>query len=191
MKTFEYTSLFELSPPRKAPEKQHWGRLYGSSAGLALALIALAYVGAELAGAWGFLAVFAAGLGLRHAEMAAADDSETPSEELINDAVPHLAEGGLAPRALSLDDRQLGQPRVAAGVLEGPRRERGAAGPVRHDGGVTFGARRRGRAGRHSGGFRPGVAPVQRPPDPGANSQKTFSTCDRGRHKQRRKLPCE
>ncbi len=32
---------------------------------LALALIALAYVGAELAGAWGFLAVFAAGLGLR------------------------------------------------------------------------------------------------------------------------------
>jgi NhaP-type Na+/H+ or K+/H+ antiporter len=86
---------------------------------LALALIALAYVGAELAGAWGFLAVFAAGLGLRHAEMAAADDSETPSEELINDAVPHLAEGGLAPRALSLDDQQLGQPRVAAGVLMG------------------------------------------------------------------------
>ncbi|WP_404395970.1 sodium:proton antiporter [Stutzerimonas chloritidismutans] len=89
------------------------------SPALALALIALAYVGAELAGAWGFLAVFAAGLGLRHAEMAAADDSETPSEELINDAVPHLAEGGLAPRALSLDDRQLGQPRVAAGVLMG------------------------------------------------------------------------
>ncbi|WP_312964938.1 cation:proton antiporter [Stutzerimonas kunmingensis] len=86
---------------------------------LALALIALAYVGAELAGAWGFLAVFAAGLGLRHAEIAAADDSETPSEELINDAVPHLAEGRLAPRALSLDDRQLGQPRVAAGVLMG------------------------------------------------------------------------
>ncbi|MFI8689555.1 cation:proton antiporter [Stutzerimonas kunmingensis] len=86
---------------------------------LALALIALAYVGAELAGAWGFLAVFAAGLGLRHAEIAAADDSETPSEELINDAVPHLAEGGLAPRALPLDERQLGQPRVAAGVLMG------------------------------------------------------------------------
>jgi len=86
---------------------------------LALALIALAYVGAELAGAWGFLAVFAAGLGLRHAEIAAADDSATPSEELINDAVPHLAEGGLAPRALSLDDRQLGQPQVAAGVLMG------------------------------------------------------------------------
>lgn len=83
---------------------------------LALALIALAYVGAQLAGAWGFLAVFAAGLGLRHAEIAAADDSETPSEELINDAVPHLSEGGLAPRALSLDDRQ---PRVAAGVLMG------------------------------------------------------------------------
>ena len=86
---------------------------------LAQTLIALAYVGAELAGAWGFLAVFAAGLGLRHAEIAAAGSSETPSEELINDAVPHLAEGGLAPRALSLDDRQLGQPKVAAGVLMG------------------------------------------------------------------------
>jgi len=67
----------------------------------------------------GAFSQFAAGLGLRHAEIAAADDSETPSEELINDAVPHLAEGGLAPRALSLDDRQLGQPRVTAGVLMG------------------------------------------------------------------------
>jgi sodium/hydrogen antiporter len=35
---------------------------------LALAIIALAYVGAETIGAWGFLAVFASGLGLRHAE---------------------------------------------------------------------------------------------------------------------------
>ena len=86
---------------------------------LALALIALAYVGAELIGAWGFLAVFAAGLGLRHAEIAAADAAPTPSEELIHDAVPHLSEDGLAPRALSLDERQLGQPRVAAGVLMG------------------------------------------------------------------------
>src|SRR5919112_6240787 len=36
---------------------------------LALALIALSYVGAEAIGAWGFLATFAAGVGLRHAEL--------------------------------------------------------------------------------------------------------------------------
>jgi NhaP-type Na+/H+ or K+/H+ antiporter len=35
---------------------------------LALAIIALSYVGAETIGAWGFLSVFASGLGLRHAE---------------------------------------------------------------------------------------------------------------------------
>ena len=38
---------------------------------LALALIALSYVGAESIGGWGFLATFAAGLGLRHAEVTA------------------------------------------------------------------------------------------------------------------------
>ncbi len=36
---------------------------------LALALIALAYVGADKIGAWGFLSVFAAGVGLRHVEL--------------------------------------------------------------------------------------------------------------------------
>jgi NhaP-type Na+/H+ or K+/H+ antiporter len=36
---------------------------------LALALIALSYVGATVIGAWGFLAAFAAGVGLRHAEV--------------------------------------------------------------------------------------------------------------------------
>lgn len=36
---------------------------------LALSLIALSYVFAETVGAWGFLAVFAAGIGLRHAEI--------------------------------------------------------------------------------------------------------------------------
>ncbi|MBG4585377.1 cation:proton antiporter, partial [Pseudomonas aeruginosa] len=37
---------------------------------LALALIALSYVGADALGGWGFLASFAAGIGLRHAEVA-------------------------------------------------------------------------------------------------------------------------
>ncbi|MCQ4259662.1 cation:proton antiporter [Stutzerimonas stutzeri] len=86
---------------------------------LALALIALAYVGAELIGAWGFLAVFAAGLGLRHAEKDAADESETPSEELIANAVPHMAEGGMAPRELPLAAEKIAEPRVAAGVMMG------------------------------------------------------------------------
>lgn len=42
---------------------------------LALALIALSYVFAELVGAWGFLAVFAAGLGLRYAEIKTVEDN--------------------------------------------------------------------------------------------------------------------
>ncbi|MFL9813783.1 sodium:proton antiporter [Stutzerimonas sp. VN223-3] len=86
---------------------------------LALALIALAYVGAELIGAWGFLAVFAAGLGLRHAEISVAKRSETPSEELIAHAVPHLAEGGLVPRELPLESGSIAEPKVAAGVMMG------------------------------------------------------------------------
>ena len=86
---------------------------------LALALIALAYVGAEMIGAWGFLAVFAAGLGLRHAEMSAAKKSETPSEELIAHAVPHLAEGGMVPRELPLESGSIAEPKVAAGVMMG------------------------------------------------------------------------
>ncbi len=42
---------------------------------LALALIALSYVFAEFVGAWGFLAVFAAGLGLRHAEIKTVEEN--------------------------------------------------------------------------------------------------------------------
>lgn len=86
---------------------------------LALALIALAYVGAELIGAWGFLAVFAAGLGLRHAEKDAAHRSETPSEELTAHAVPHLAEAGMSPRELALEREQIAQPQMVAGVMMG------------------------------------------------------------------------
>ncbi|NKQ12901.1 cation:proton antiporter [Pseudomonas sp. SST3] len=86
---------------------------------LALALIALAYVGAELIGAWGFLAVFAAGLGLRRAEVSVAKKSETPSEELIADAIPHVVEGGLSPRELPLAGKRIDEPKMAAGVMMG------------------------------------------------------------------------
>lgn len=86
---------------------------------LALALIALAYVGAELIGAWGFLAVFAAGLGLRRAEVSVAKRSETPSEELIAQAVPHLAEDAMTTRELPLENDRVAEPKVAAGVMMG------------------------------------------------------------------------
>lgn len=85
---------------------------------LALALIALAYVGAELAGAWGFLAVFAAGLGLRHAEIDVAGEAATPSEELVVHAVPHLAESG-PPHHLPLEEGRITEPRVVAGLMLG------------------------------------------------------------------------
>lgn len=52
---------------------------------LALSLIALSYAGAEALGAWGFLAVFAAGLGFRKTEIRLTEthphDSEEGSEE--------------------------------------------------------------------------------------------------------------
>ncbi len=76
---------------------------------LAMALIALAYVGAETIGAWGFLAAFTAGIGFRRAEIKAVTDnpdvrhnqssedvrrdhhehsnSHPPAEDLVTDAV--------------------------------------------------------------------------------------------------------
>ncbi len=45
---------------------------------LALALIALAYVGAETVGAWGFLAAFAAGIGFRRAEIKIVEENPAP-----------------------------------------------------------------------------------------------------------------
>ncbi|MEJ7848611.1 MAG: sodium:proton antiporter [Pyrinomonadaceae bacterium] len=48
---------------------------------LALALIALAYAGAEYAGAWGFLAAFAAGIGFRRAEIQTVVDNPAPEHD--------------------------------------------------------------------------------------------------------------
>lgn len=97
---------------------------------LALAMIALAYVGAEAIGAWGFLSVFASGLGLRHAEsrlvrkfppaMAGRGQRPESGERLGVVATPRAdAESyppaeDLVPKA-SADE--LKEPAVAAGTL--------------------------------------------------------------------------
>lgn len=56
---------------------------------LALALIALAYVGAEWVHAYGFLSVFAAGLGLRQEEVKSTGDAPVPAEHLVQPVVGH------------------------------------------------------------------------------------------------------
>jgi NhaP-type Na+/H+ or K+/H+ antiporter len=82
---------------------------------LALALIGVAYVAAEAIGAWGFLSVFAAGLGLRAAEVATVRDSPHPEGGTADDPREHPpAEQLVAP---DVDPRTLEQPAVAAGVL--------------------------------------------------------------------------
>jgi hypothetical protein len=88
----------------------------------ALALIALAYAGAESMAAWGFLAVFAAGVGLRRAEMTvvAADPASRslrvaigpPGDQRIG---PHRPAENLVAAQVTADDLQ--EPTVAAGLL--------------------------------------------------------------------------
>jgi len=53
---------------------------------LALALIALAYVGAETIGAWGFLATFAAGVGFRRAEIKIVEENPAPEHNETEEA---------------------------------------------------------------------------------------------------------
>ena len=91
---------------------------------LALALIALSYVGAEMIGAWGFLATFAAGVGLRHAELHVS--RKTPHPELArkqprqrkgssDEPMPHPPAEELV--GASVEAEELKEPTVAAGVL--------------------------------------------------------------------------
>jgi sodium/hydrogen antiporter len=82
---------------------------------LALALVALSYTAAEAIGAWGFLSVFAAGLGLRHAELSIVAAAPHPDIGVRGEEVHPPAETLVTPNKVSAEEIQ--QPAVAAGVL--------------------------------------------------------------------------
>jgi NhaP-type Na+/H+ or K+/H+ antiporter len=91
---------------------------------LALALIALSYVGAEQIGALGFLATFAAGVGLRHAEVHVIKKTPPPDDRLRKPPRSEPASSGQAPHppaeelvGASVEAEELKEPAVAAGVL--------------------------------------------------------------------------
>ncbi|MDX2021345.1 MAG: cation:proton antiporter [Deltaproteobacteria bacterium] len=95
---------------------------------LALALIALSYAAADLIGAWGFLAAFAAGLGLRRAELQVVKASPHPEAHKapVVSAGSEDSDAGLldvahppAERLVhpAVDADRLDQPAVAAGAL--------------------------------------------------------------------------
>ncbi|MDN3221408.1 cation:proton antiporter [Pseudomonas nunensis] len=84
---------------------------------LTLALIALAYVAAESIHGYGFLSVFAAGLGLRQAEVKSTGDTQTPAEHLVQPVVGHQnvePEAAVHGDVANLQDTQ-----VAAGIMMG------------------------------------------------------------------------
>ncbi|MFK0310142.1 cation:proton antiporter [Pseudomonas sp. NPDC090233] len=84
---------------------------------LALALIAMAYVVAEMIQGYGFLAVFAAGLGLRQAEVHTTGDASEPAEHLVQPVVGHQH---VAPEhAVKGDVDRLEKTQVAAGIMLG------------------------------------------------------------------------
>ncbi len=94
---------------------------------LALALIALAYVGAETIYAWGFLAAFAAGIGFRRAEIKTVEENPAPehneeaekadeaSESEDHDSIAHPPAEEFVGR--KLDEEELKQPSKAAGMV--------------------------------------------------------------------------
>ncbi|MBK5549142.1 MULTISPECIES: cation:proton antiporter [unclassified Pseudomonas] len=84
---------------------------------LTLALIALAYVAAESIHGYGFLSVFAAGLGLRQAEVKSTGDTQTPAEQLVQPVVGHQ---NVEPEAAVHGDLEnLEDSQVAAGIMMG------------------------------------------------------------------------
>ena len=82
---------------------------------LALAVIALTYVAAEAIGAWGFLAVFAAGLGLRAAELSTVSSEPHPEVDEEQHGVHPPAETLVTPNTVT--PQEMEKPAVAAGVL--------------------------------------------------------------------------
>jgi NhaP-type Na+/H+ or K+/H+ antiporter len=82
---------------------------------LALALIALSYTIAQAIGALGFLAVFAAGVGLRSAEIKTVEESPHPDAQDPSVRAHPPAETLVAPNVVTA--RELSEPAVAAGVL--------------------------------------------------------------------------
>lgn len=83
---------------------------------LALALIALSYFAAQALGAFGFLAVFAAGFGLRQAE-ARITHSELPSEHVAQPVLAHTSVE--LERATVTQIDELSDSQLAAGVMMG------------------------------------------------------------------------
>ncbi|POA52534.1 MULTISPECIES: cation:proton antiporter [unclassified Pseudomonas] len=84
---------------------------------LSFALIALAYVAAELVHGYGFLSVFAAGLGLRQAEVHASSAGHPPAEHLVQPVVGHLH--GDPGQSVHGDVQALEERQVAAGIMLG------------------------------------------------------------------------
>jgi NhaP-type Na+/H+ or K+/H+ antiporter len=87
---------------------------------LALALIALAYFGAETVGAWGFLAAFAAGVGFRRAEIKTVEDSPAPEHDKTDQAEEeHLTAHPPAEELVGkkIEEEELKEPSKAAGMV--------------------------------------------------------------------------
>jgi NhaP-type Na+/H+ or K+/H+ antiporter len=82
---------------------------------LVLALIALAYAAAQSVGALGFLAVFAAGIGLRSSERSTVED--TPHPSMQGTPAEHHPPAESLVTAAAIKEHELAQPAVAAGVL--------------------------------------------------------------------------
>jgi NhaP-type Na+/H+ or K+/H+ antiporter len=82
---------------------------------LVLALIALSYTAASAIGAWGFLSVFAAGIGLRHAEVLTVRNDPHPEAKQTSAKAHPPAETLVSPNTVT--EQQMAQPAVAAGVL--------------------------------------------------------------------------
>lgn len=81
---------------------------------LALALMTLAYAGAEMLHALGFIAVFAAGLGLRRAELTVSRRSPLPQAR-ASQPTPPPADELVNPNRVT--EQELDEPAVAAGVV--------------------------------------------------------------------------